>query len=297
MYGPFLDINKQVSGSVEMNIPRKKLKNGFELPIYGLGLWQMGGRWESDSSNDAEEIIAIRRAIDSGVTTIDTAESYGDGHAEELLKDALVDVDRDKLFISTKVSGNHQNYKDLLNAFAASKKRMGLDYVDLYMLHRYPEHGTDIKETMRAMDELVDSGQVRYIGVCNMTPSRFEEVQKHTKNKIVYHQLHYNVQFREIEKYGLLKHAVDNDYMLAAWRPVQKGLLPNSELIEKIARKYNKTTTQVVINWLVSQENVITLSKTSSSEQFLQAVKPAYTIVSAGSNGKETVPFSKFNSK
>ncbi len=249
-----------------MIIPTKKLDNGFELPVYGLGLWQMGGRWEADDSEDEKEIAAIRLALDNGVTHIDTAESYGDGHAEEILKKALVGYNRSKLIIATKVSANNQTYEGVHRSFAASLERMGLEYVDLYMLHRFPEPGIDIADTMRAMDELVEQGLVKNIGVCNMSPNRFDEVQKHTKNKLVCNQVHYNVQYRETEQKGVLQHAQNNDVMLVAWRPVQKGVLPQSELITEIAAKYGKTNTQVVINWLISQKNVVTISKTSNPE-------------------------------
>ncbi len=249
-----------------MNIPTKKLKNGFELPVYGLGLWEMGGRREADSSNDEAEIKAIRYAIDSGVTHLDTAEMYGDGHAEELLAQAIDGYDRSKLFIASKVMGHNQGYEGVMTAFARSLKRMKVEYVDLYMLHRYPEVGSSIAETMKAMDELVDRGLVRYIGVCNLTPERFNEAQKNSKNKIVYHQLHYNVQYREVEKYSLQQHAIDNDYLLCVWRPLQKGGLPDSEIVKEIAVKYGKTQNQIAINWLVSQQNIITISKTSNPQ-------------------------------
>lgn len=249
-----------------MKIPTKKLKSGFELPVYGLGLWQMGGRWEADNSDDEKEIAAIRAAIDMGITHIDTAEGYGNGHAEELLGKALEGYDRTKLFIATKVSAPNQGYDNLLKSFHASLKRIGTDYIDLYLLHRYPEPGIPIADTMRAMDELVEQGLVKYIGVCNMSPNRFEEAQKNTKNKLVCNQVHYNVQYREIENAGVLKHAQDNDVMVVAWRPVQKGTLPDSELITELATKYGKTPHQVVINWLISQPNVVTISKTSNIE-------------------------------
>jgi diketogulonate reductase-like aldo/keto reductase len=247
-----------------MDIPTKKLSSGFELPVYGLGLWQMGGRWEADASKDNDEVKAIRAALDAGITHIDTAESYGNGHAEEILKEALQGYDRSKLIIATKVSANNQTYEGIHKSFRASLDRMGLDYVDLYLLHRFPEPGIDIADTMRAMDELVEQGLVKNIGVCNMTPNRFDEVQKHTKNKLVCNQVHYNVQYREVEDKGVLKHCQKNDVMLVAWRPLQKGILPQSSLLEELAKKYDKTPVQIAINWLISQDNVVTLSKTSN---------------------------------
>lgn len=245
-------------------IPKKTLRSGFEMPIYGLGLWQMGGRWESDSSKDDDEVHAIKAALDAGVTHIDAAESYGNGHAEELLGKALLAHDRSKLFIATKVSGGNQSYEGVMKAFDASINRIKTDYIDLYLLHRYPDAGISIVDTMRAMDELVASGRVKNIGVCNMTPVRFDEVQNHTINKLVCNQLHYNVQYREIEKYKLAEHAIQKDYFLSAWRPLQKGDVLDCELLISIGKKYGKTPAQIAINWLTSQQNVITLSKTSN---------------------------------
>src|SRR5581483_7658265 len=105
-----------------MNIPVKTLKSGFSLPVYGLGTWQMGGRFERDDSNDEAEVNAIKAAIDRGITHIDTAESYGTGHSEELVAQAVKDYDRDKLIIATKVSGDHQSYAGVMEAFEASLK-------------------------------------------------------------------------------------------------------------------------------------------------------------------------------
>lgn len=249
-----------------MNIPTKTLKSGFELPVYGLGLWQMGGREERSTVNDEQDIIGIKAAIEHGVTHIDTAESYGDGHAEELLGEALKGYDRDKLFIGTKVSRWNMAGDGIQQAIERSLKRMGTDRVDLYMLHRYPDADAPIADVMRAMDGLVSQGLVKNIGVCNCTIERFEEAQKHSQNKLVVNQLHYNVQMREIEKEGLLDYCQQNDVMLVAWRPMQKGNLPKTELIDELAAKYGKTPNQVMINWVLSQESVVTLAKTSRVE-------------------------------
>jgi diketogulonate reductase-like aldo/keto reductase len=248
-----------------MDIPNKTLKNGFSLPVYGLGLWQVGGRWDADSSKDVAEIEAIHRAIENGITHFDMAESYGDGHAEELLGQAIKGVDRSNLILASKVSGSNQTYDGLLRSFEASLKRTGTDYLDLFMLHRYPDSGISIEDTMRAMTELVDTGVVKNIGVCNMTPNRFKEIQKHTPHKLVCNQVHYNVMVRETEKTGVLDYCQKNDTLLVAWGPVQKGMLPDVAIMSELAEKYQKTSTQIAINWLISQQNVVTISKTSSA--------------------------------
>src|SRR5579864_3878257 len=152
-----------------MNLPLKSLKSGFSLPVYGLGTWEMGGRTEADHTQDEKAITAIKASIDHGITHIDTAESYGAGHCEELVSQAIKGYDRTKLLIATKVSAHHQSYDDLLRAFEASLKRLDLDYIDLYLLHRYPYPGIPIGDTMRAMDRLVSEGLVKQIGVCNLS--------------------------------------------------------------------------------------------------------------------------------
>jgi len=247
-----------------MNIPTKRLKSGFELPVYGLGTWQMGGRWEADTTNDAAEIIAIQKALELGITHLDTAESYGAGHSEELIAQAIAGQDRSKLFIASKVSASNQRYDDLLRSCQASLKRLKTDYLDLYMLHRYPEPGIPIEDTMRAMDYLVEQGLVRNIGVCNMSIGRFTEAQKHTKNKLVCNQLHYSLGCREIIERGVLQYSQENDVMVVAWGPLQKGTLDQATILTDIAKKYAKTAYQVALNWLITQQNVVTIPKTTN---------------------------------
>ena len=249
-----------------MKIPAKTLESEFSLPVYGLGTWQMGGGFERDDSNDQAEISAIKAALDHGITHIDTAESYGAGHSEELVGQAIKEYDRSKLIIATKVSSLHQTYDGLLRAFEESLIRLDTDYIDLYLLHRYPEVGIDIADTMRAMDKLVQQGMIKNIGVCNMTVNRLQETQKHTKNKIVYNQLHYSLECREPAGRGIIKFCQENDVLISAWGPLSKGGLESVTILQEIARKYGKTPYQVALNWLIAQPNVITIPKTTHVE-------------------------------
>lgn len=253
-----------------MNIPTKKLRTGFELPIYGLGLWQVGGRHEVDTSKDIEEVEAIRFALEQGITHIDTAESYGVGHSEELLGKAIKDYERKKLFLATKVSWDNQKPEDLKRSLEASLKRLATDYIDLYYLHRFPSAGTDIAGTIRTLDELVDQKLIKHIGVSNFSVERLQLAQSLTRNKIVCNQVHYNLQIREVETKGLLKYCQENDVLLVAYRPLQKGSLEYGDLVQKLASKYHKTPNQIAINWLMSQDSVVTLVKTSHRDHLLE---------------------------
>lgn len=248
-----------------MNIPVKKLKSGFKMPVYGLGTWQMGGRWEKDPKNDIADINAIKKAIELGVTHIDTAEVYSNGHAEELVGEAIRDCDRKKLFIVSKVYTNHLSYDNVIRSAKSSLKRLQTPYLDLYLTHGY-NPDIPIKETMRAMDKLVDEGLIKNVGICNYTKEHIEEARSYAKHKIVAAQIHLNLLIREAEKKGVLKYCQDNDIMFIAWRPVQKGKILEEPMLVEMAKKYRKTPAQIAINWLISQKNVITLSKTTNVE-------------------------------
>ena len=253
-----------------MTIPKKKLKNGFEIPVYGLGTWQMGGGFDRDSgNNDIEHIRAIKTAIKLGVTHLDTAEIYAEGFTERLLGKAIFGHDRSKLFLVSKVyTPIHAKYDDVIIACKNSLKRLNTPYLDLYLTHRYNPTDVSYKQTMRAMDALVDEGVVRNIGFCNYRISDIQEAQSYAKHKLVAGQMHYNLQIREVEKKKILSYCQHNDIILIAWRPVQKGALANNQqqIIKDLMEKYNKTASQIAISWLISQKNVVTLSKTSNIE-------------------------------
>jgi diketogulonate reductase-like aldo/keto reductase len=248
-----------------MNIPVKTLKSGFSLPVYGMGLSRVGGdRQSADRTRDKEWIEVIQQNIAEGVMHFDTAEGYSGGHSEELLGQAIKGLPRKKFIIASKVSGSNQSYEGILKACQASLKRLQTDYIDLYMLHTFPDEGLPIDEAMKAMTKLVDDGLIKHIGVSNCTIPRFEAAQEHTPHKIVCNQLHYNVQFREVEERGILDYCQKQDIFLVAWKPIQRGELEKAQILEELAKKYGKTWRQVAINWLISQDNVVAIVKASS---------------------------------
>lgn len=245
-------------------IPTKKLVCGFEMPVYGLGTWQMGGRKEADPLNDDRaDIEAIKYAIDCGITHFDTAENYAAGHSEELLGEAIKGYERNKLFIVSKVGRNKLKYQDLIKSAEESLKRVDTNYFDLFLIHA-PSLEIPIQESMDAMNNLLKRGLIKNIGVSNFTVERFSQAQKCSEAKIMANQLHLNLKYREAEQKGLVKYCQENDVMFIAWRPLQKGLLlsENCAILEELCKKYDKTPSQVALNWLISQKNIITLSKT-----------------------------------
>ena len=243
------------------DVPWKSLKNGFAIPVLGQGTWRMGGVDTPDTANDDADIAAIRRGIATGLCHIDTAEMYAGGRAEELVGIAMKGqgIRRADYFLTDKVWKTHLRYDDVLRAAEASLKRLGTDYIDLYLIHQVNPDVPE-EETIRAMNRLKREGVIRHIGVSNFSEERLKRAQAASDAPIVANQLHYNLRIREIEQCGLLDYCRSQGIMVIAWRPL-RGLDLALPLIVTLAEKYGKTPSQIALNWLLCQENVVTITK------------------------------------
>ncbi len=245
----------------------KKLKSWFSLPELGFGTWPMWGyKHKIENYDDTKDLQAIDFAIKNWITHFDTAELYGTWAAEIILGKAIKKYDRKKFQIASKVKWSNCSYNAIKNACKNSLKRLGMDYLDLYYIH-WRDKKFDLKDAMKAMDELVEEGLIKNIWVSNFSVESLKEAQSYTKNKIVANQVHYNLIYREPEQ-ELLEYCQKNDVLLVAWRPLELGKLANAWLAQLVdtAIKYKKTHAQVAINYLTSQKNVVTLFKSSNIE-------------------------------
>lgn len=246
----------------------KKLKDGLKISVLGVGTWRIGGAYKANRKHDKEAVLAIRTAVRLGMTHIDTAELYGNGHAEELVGEAIREFGRENLFVTTKVKPENLRYSSLISAAERSLRRLRTDYVDLYLVHA-PNPTIPIGETMKAMDSLVEKNLTRFIGVSNFYVEQIKEAQRHTENKIVADQIEYNLltrnrsQFTKDVESAIIPYCQKNGIMVIAYRPLAKGELarPGIRLLDQLAEKYDKTQAQIALNWLVSKPNVVTIPK------------------------------------
>lgn len=254
-------------------IERFKLASGLEIPVMGIGTWKVGGRLEPDTSHDKEYIAGIKAGIAAGLTHIDTAELYGNGHAEELVGEAIrgVKVRRADLFITSKVMSQHLKHDDVIVACKQTLERLQTDYVDLYLLH-HPNPNIAITETMRAMEYLLESNLVRFIGVSNFSVSQLQEAQKYCKHKIVANQIEYSLLARDAGMFTknmeseIIPYCQEHGILVVSWRTLAYGLLAKSgqfPVLDDIARKYNKTPAQIALNWCLSK-NIAVIPKMTS---------------------------------
>ena len=257
----------------------KSLSNGFSLPVLGMGTWQFGGREEHNPENDdAGQIAALQSGIAAGFSLIDTAEYYAAGYAETLVGKAIAGYPREKLFLTSKVWKNHLRRDDVLRAAEESLKRLGTDYFDLYLHHQVNDE-VPLEETISALNELVENGMTRYIGVSNFLPERLERAIRCSNAPIMVNQVHYSLKFREPESSGLLKFCQTHEIILQAWRPLRG--VQACPLTDELCRKYDLTLPQLGLAWLLSQHQVTAITAMKNAVHIPENFKAAEKILSA----------------
>ncbi|PWN62025.1 aldo/keto reductase [Chryseobacterium oncorhynchi] len=227
--------------------PVVTLNNGVDIPALGFGVWQMEDLKECEN--------AVIKAIQTGYRMIDTAAIYQN---ETAVGTAVKNsgVDRDELFITSKVWVQDHGYEKAKSAFQRTLNRLQMDYLDMYLIH-WP-YG-DFLGTWKALEELYKEGKIKAIGVCNFTVEKLEELKANSTVLPVINQieLHPVFQQKELQVYDR-----ENNIITQPWSPLGNGnanLLSNTEL-KAIAEKYNKTVAQVILRWHL-QEGFVVIPK------------------------------------
>ncbi|MED4037159.1 aldo/keto reductase [Niallia taxi] len=235
------------------------LSNGVQMPWLGLGVFQV-----EDGSTVVE---SVRTAIKNGYRSIDTAAIYqnetgvGQGIKEGL---AEAGISREELFITSKVWNEDLGYEKTLAAFETSLEKLGLDYLDLYLIH-WPK-ANKYKEAWRALETLYKNGKVKAIGVSNFQIHHMEELMKDAEMKPMINQVEFHPKLTQVE---LRSFCQQHGIQVEAWSPLMQGKLLDNSLLMTIAAKYNKSVAQVIIRWDL-QNGVITIPKSIKEHRIIE---------------------------
>ncbi|WP_276282729.1 aldo/keto reductase [Halorussus caseinilyticus] len=226
------------------------------IPKVGLGTWQNTG-------SDCAE--TVRTALDVGYRHVDTAQVY-DNEAAVGEGIARSDVDREEVFLTTKVWRSNLRYRDVLDSVQESLDELGVEYVDLLLVH-WPHRRVPVAETLDAMTELYESGAVEHLGVSNFTRSQLREAREVADVPLVADQVLYNAYK---DQSSLRQYCTRNDVALTAYSPLARGDLLSDALLARIGERYGKSAPQVALRWLVQQHGVVAIPKASSRRHLEQ---------------------------
>ena len=221
---------------------------GARVPVLGFGTWPLNG---------ADCARAVREAIELGYRHIDTAQNYGN-EAEVGNGIAESGIARDALWVTTKLSRGNLAAKDVARSTDESLKKLGLDQLDLLLIH-WPSKTVPMAETLAAMVKLRVAGKTRFIGVSNFTTTLLAEAVTHADllcNQVEYHPF--------LSQRAVLAATRRHGLFLTAYSPVARGRVPGDKTLQAIGKKYGKTATQVALRWLTEQDRVAAIPKAGS---------------------------------
>lgn len=224
--------------------------HGREVPRLGIGTWQAKGRAVTN---------AVRHALDVGYRHVDTAQAYGnEAEVGQGIRES--NVSREDIFLTTKVWRENVAPEDVRTSTEESLEKLGTEYVDLLLIH-WPVDEVEFEDTINAMIDLQQDQKVGHIGVSNFTKSQVEAVRK------IYPIFANQVEFHPfLDQTELMKQCQQNDMLLTAYSPLARGQVFRDKTLQEIGQKYDKSPSQVTLNWLLSHQNVSAIPKSTDPE-------------------------------
>jgi len=243
-----------------------QLSDGDEIPVLGLGTWRMG----EQAASAAAEVAALKLGLDLGMSLIDTAEMYGDGGAEKIVRQAIAGG-RDNVFLVSKVLPQNAGRKATVRACEASLKRLGTDRLDLYLLHW--RGSVPLAETLEAFEALKSAGKILRWGVSNFDTSDMAALGAvPAANQVLY-----NLARRGIE-WDLLPACSERHIPVMAYSPLEQGRILRDKTLTRLARERGCTAAQLALAWVLAQDNVVAIPKATDPDH-LRANRAALDIV------------------
>jgi len=235
------------------------LHNGVKMPWLGIGVFKV--------EEGPELVNAVKFAIKHGYRSIDTAAIYeNEEGVGQAIREGVQEsgISREELFITSKVWNSDLGYEATLAAYETSLKKLGLDYLDLYLIH-WPVEGKYL-EAWRALETLYKEGRVKAIGVSNFQVHHLKELLKAAEIKPMINQVEYHPRLTQKEVQAF---CLEHNIRLEAWSPLMQGQLLDHPVLQDIATKYNKSIAQIIIRW-DRQNGVITIPKSTKEQRILE---------------------------
>jgi diketogulonate reductase-like aldo/keto reductase len=240
-------------------IPTVKLNNGLSMPVLGFGTWNI------QEGKEARQ--AVEDALGAGYRLIDTAKIYGN---EKSVGEAIKasKIKRGDIFVTTKLWNSDQGYDSALKAFEESLNRLGLEYVDLYLIHSPAEGRQCALDSWKALEKLHEDGLAKAIGLSNFDPLQTKDIMDNAKVKPAVNQIKFHP-FVYSEWQETLEFCKSNEIIFESYSPLARGRGLNNATITKIAKDHKKTPGQIMLKWAL-QHGTVPIPKSSHKERMLE---------------------------
>lgn len=246
-----------------VQIPMITLPNGKNVPAMGQGTWHMG----EDPETEADEIRALQKGMDLGMTLIDTAEMYASGGAEEIVREATIGR-RNEVFIVSKILPSNASRIGTIAACEASLGRLGTDHIDLYLLHWPGRH--PLRDTIESFERLKEQGKIGAWGVSNFDQTEMQALAAaHQGSNCTTNEVLYNLHERGIE-FDLMPWMAQHSMPVMAYCPLDEGRLVHHPELQRLASAMEITAAQLALAFLIAQPNVIAIPKTASLDRLAE---------------------------
>jgi diketogulonate reductase-like aldo/keto reductase len=243
-----------------------RLADGIDCPAFGMGTWRMG---ENAAARD-NELAALQAGLDAGVKLIDTAEMYGEGGAEAIVGAALAGRRRDSVFVVSKVYPHNASRSGTIAACERSLKRLGIDCIDLYLLHWPGSH--PLGDTVASFEKLKKDGKIRSWGVSNFDISEIEALAKIKGGQAcATNQVLYNLAKRGIEA-GLQATCAVLKMPIMAYSPLDQARIPRKSALSEIARRHNASPAQIMLAWAARDPTTIVIPKATGKAHLAENI-------------------------
>ena len=246
-------------------IPAIELASGVIVPKIGIGTWGVGGYMKKNPYNDDEnDIKQIRYQLDQGLLLVDTWLAQAEGHQINIIARALKGYPRDKYFIVSKLDiKNFVNQVDVEKTVDLYLHSLGIEYIDLLQIHQPKYDGLSVEHIVGEISRMVDIGKAKLFGVCNADVNQLKEITTYTQHQVTSNEINYSVIDRTYDDNGTVKYCQENNIKILAYKALARGAtnylsgVAGPLVFKELTAKYDKTSNQVALNWLLSKPNFL----------------------------------------
>ena len=255
-------------------LPTRKIGEAT-VSVMGIGTWGIGGYATKNPYNDdLADVQELRHALSTGMNYLDTSHFYGAGYSLPLIARAVSNFPRKAYFLTCKIGYPVDKRADVRAMVERHLHELDVPYMDMLQIHAPVAVSISIEEVVAEIDQLIDEGKAKYLGVSNFNVEQLTLARRVARHPVAAHEIHYNLMIRANEENGVVEYCRKNKILMIAFQPLRRGFLVGLEdpMVKQLAEKYGKTQAQILLNWLAHKSEFMFLVKATKGSHINENV-------------------------